>query len=131
MNRLAKTRSKPREAESNWVCIIDQAIAAAEAAELELACQGGSDPSQQRKVSGSYYTPADVAGHFWDLFFRHHHIHDLGSLLAFVASNELVEPSAGSGMFVFSFLKKAALLGATPECLATGRSHGEPDRCHH
>lgn len=123
MNRLAKSRSKPRKAESDWVRLIDQAIMAAEAAELELSRQGGSDPSQQRKVSGSYYTPADVAGHFWDLFFRHHHIRDLGSLLAFVASNELVEPSAGSGMFVFSFLKKAALLGATPECLASVRFH--------
>ncbi len=123
MNRLAKTRSKPRKAESDWVRLIDQAIMAAEAAELELSRQGGSDPSRQRKVSGSYYTPADVAGHFWDLFFRHHHIRDLGSLLAFVASNQLVEPSAGSGMFVFSFLKKAALLGATPECLASMRFH--------
>lgn len=123
MNRLAKPRMKPRKAESSWVCLIDQAIMAAEAAELELSRQGGSDPSEQRKASGSYYTPADVAGHFWDLFFRHHHIHDLGSLLAFLASNELVEPSAGSGMFVFSFLKKAALLGATPECLASVRFH--------
>lgn len=123
MNRLAKTRSKPRKAQSNWVCLIDQAIMAAEAAELELSRQGGIDPSQQRKASGSYYTPADVAGHFWGLFFRHHHIHDLSSLLAFVASNDLVEPSAGSGMFVFSFLKKAALLGGTPECLAGLRFH--------
>ncbi len=123
MTRLADTRSKPVKPQSNWLFLIDKAIVAAEAAELELSRQGACDPSQQRKASGSYYTPADVAGHFWDLFFRHHHIHDLGSLLEFVASNDLVEPSAGSGMFVFSFFKKAALLGATPECLASLRFH--------
>ncbi|NML92001.1 hypothetical protein HHL26_23670 [Sphingobium sp. TB-6] len=123
MNRLASTRSKSRQAQSNWLSVIDQAIIAAEAAELELSRQGGNDPSQQRKASGSYYTPADVAGHFWDLFFRHHHICDLNSLLTFIASTDLVEPSAGSGMFVFSFLKKAALLGATPENLTSLRFH--------
>jgi hypothetical protein len=123
MNRLASTRSKSRQAQSDWLGVIDQAIIAAEAAELELSRQGGSDPSQQRKASGSYYTPADVAGHFWDMFFRNHRLYDLNSLLTFIASTDLVEPSAGSGMFVFSFLKKAALLGATPESLVGLRFH--------
>ncbi|WDR03102.1 hypothetical protein PSQ19_02550 [Devosia algicola] len=123
MNGLASTRWKSEQAHGHWLGLIDQAILAAETAELELSRQGGSDPSQQRKASGSYYTPADVAGHFWDLFFRHHRICDLNSLLTFISSTELVEPSAGSGMFVFSFLKKAALLGATPESLANLRFH--------
>lgn len=121
MNRLASPQWKSQQTQGLWLGLIDQAIITAEAAELELSRQGGSDPSQQRKVSGSYYTPADVAGHFWDMFFRHHRICDLSSLLTFISSTELVEPSAGSGMFVFSFLKKAALLGATPESLANLR----------
>lgn len=123
MNRIASVRSKTSQAQSNWLAVIDQAIAAAEAAELDLSRQGENDPSHQRKASGSYYTPADVAAHFWDLFFRHHQITDLGALLKFLASAELVEPSAGSGMFVFSFFKKAALLGATPENLSSLRLH--------
>lgn len=109
--------------ELSWSVAIDRAIAAAEEAELELSRQGAHAPAEQRKASGSYYTPSDVAGHFWDLFFRHHRIVDLASLLAFTSSNDLVEPSAGSGMFVFSFLRKAASLGATPENLAGLRFH--------
>lgn len=114
-----------QETQGAWLSVIDQAIMAAERAELKLSCQGGRSEasSQQRKVSGSYYTPSDVADHFWSLFFRHHRISDLRSLLAFVGSVDLVEPSVGSGMFVFSFLKKAAMLGATPENLAGLRFH--------
>jgi hypothetical protein len=123
MNGTASARVKSRQAQSDWLVAIDRAIGAAEAAELELSRQGGSDPSQQRKASGSYYTPADVAEHFWDLFFRHHRIQNLRSLLAFVGTTDLVEPSAGSGMFVFSFLKKAAMLGASPASLAGVRFH--------
>ena len=123
MNRIASDRSKTSRAQSHWLAVIDQAIAVAEVAELSLSRQGENDPSHQRKASGSYYTPADVAAHFWDLFFRHHRITDLGALLKFLASTDLVEPSAGSGMFVFSFLKKAALLGATPENLSSMRFH--------
>lgn len=123
INRLASARSKYRQTESEWISVIDQAIIASEAAELELSRQGGNDPSQQRKASGSYYTPADVARHFWDIFFRNHHICDIKSLRAFIAATDLMEPSVGSGMFVFSFLKKAALLGATPVSLAGLRFH--------
>lgn len=106
-----------------WLAAIERAIAAAEEAELELSRQGAHAPSEQRKASGSYYTPSDVAGHFWDLFFRHHRIGDLASLLAFTSNHDLVEPSAGSGMFVFSFLRKAASLGATPDSLSGLRFH--------
>lgn len=119
----AKIRAIPQQAQTDWLNAIERAMMAAEAAELELSRQGGDDPSQQRKASGSYYTPSDVAAHFWDLFFRHHRINDLSSLLAFSASTDFVEPSAGSGMFVFSFLRKAAMLGATPQSLSGVRFH--------
>lgn len=124
MSAPASLPRKSRHAgSSDWTQVIDQAIIAAEAAELELSRQGSHAPAEQRKASGSYYTPSDVAGHFWDLFFRHHRISDLASLLAFTSSNDLVEPSSGSGMFVFSFLRKAASLGATPDSLASLRFH--------
>jgi hypothetical protein len=117
-------RSRSRQgSQDKWLGVIGRAIHAAEAAELELSRMGGSSPAAQRKESGSYYTPSDVAAHFWDLFFRHHRINDLTSLLAFVSSSDFVEPSAGSGMFVFSFLRKAALLGATAKNLSAMRFH--------
>ena len=124
MNALTPIRSESQPAgHGPWSQAIDRAVAAAEAAELELSRQGGNNPTVQRKASGSYYTPSDVAGHFWDLFFRHHRIHDLASLLTFIGTHDMVEPSAGSGMFVFSFLQRAALLGATPENLKAIRFH--------
>ncbi|UAJ10052.1 hypothetical protein [Polymorphobacter megasporae] len=120
---VSAAHSFQQVAQCDWLAVLDQTISSAEAAEMELSRQGENDPSEQRKASGSFYTPADVASHFWDLFFRHHRISDVRSLLAFTASHELVEPSAGSGMFVFSFLRKAALLGATPENLNSVRFH--------
>jgi hypothetical protein len=117
-------RKKPAAKTSGaWTAAIDRAILAAETAELELSRQGQYVPSLQRKASGSYYTPSDVAAHFWDLFFRFHHISDLSSLLAFIGATDFVEPAAGSGMFIFSFLKKAASLGATARNLASLRFH--------
>ena len=124
MTALIPTRSESQSVEHGaWSQAISRAITAAEAAELELSRQGGNNPTVQRKASGSYYTPSDVAGHFWDLFFRHHKICNLTSLMTFIANHELIEPSAGSGMFVFSFLRKAASLGATPESLVAIRFH--------
>jgi len=120
---LVRSKKSRHVSQEKWLGLIDEAILAAEAAELELSCQGGSDPAVQRKASGSYYTPSDVADHFWDLFFRVHHINDLDALLAFLSVSDLVEPSAGSGMFVFSFFRKAALLGASPQNLAAVRFH--------
>jgi hypothetical protein len=102
---------------------VEESIISAEAAEMRLSSQGTCEPAMQRKASGSYYTPSDVAGHFWDLFFRHHKIEDLASLMSFISLNDLVEPAAVSGMFVFSFLRKAASLGAAPENLAKLRFH--------
>ena len=87
MNVLAPARPKSGlMGQVHWLQVIDRAILAAETAELELSRQGGYDPSQQRKTSGSFYTPSDVAGHFWDLFFRHHRICDLEALTAFISA---------------------------------------------
>src|SRR4051812_35297986 len=92
---------------SGWERTLDRIIGETEAAELELALSGSASIPDQRKASGSYYTPADVAAHFWNLFFRHHEIQDAGALRDLVARTDFVEPSAGSGIFVFSFVRKA------------------------
>lgn len=104
--------------ELGWEQTLDRIIAATEAAELELASNGG-----ERKDSGSFYTPADVASHFWDLFLRHHGIGDATALTALFARTEFVEPSAGSGIFVFSLIRKALTLGLPPQAIAGLRFH--------
>lgn len=101
-----------------WESTLDRLIAETEAAELGLASNGG-----QRKDSGSFYTPADVASHFWDLFLRHHAIDNAAALRAFIGRAHFVEPSAGSGIFVFSFLRKALALGLSPREIAAVRFH--------
>lgn len=103
---------------SDWVRTLDRIIAETEAAELALASGGG-----ERKESGSYYTPADVASHFWDLFLRHHAIENAAALRGLIAQTDFVEPSAGSGIFVFSFIHKALALGLTPQEVAAVRFH--------
>ena len=53
---------------------LDEIILQIEAAELSLASAGSSCPTIGRKESGSYYTPIDVADHFWGQFLRFHGI---------------------------------------------------------
>lgn len=103
---------------SDWERTLDRIITDTEAAELALASDGG-----ERKESGSYYTPADVASHFWDLFLRHHAIENAAELRDFIAQTDFVEPSAGSGIFVFSFIRKALALGLSPQEIAAVRFH--------
>ena len=97
---------------------LDRFIAETEAAELTLASHGGT-----RKESGSFYTPADVASHFWDLFLRHHRVDNAASLRALIAKLDFVEPSAGSGIFVFSLIRKALALGLSAGEVAAIRFH--------
>ena len=69
---------------------------------------------QCRQKSGSYYTPHDVADHFWLQFFRFHHIRDADSFRTFSAGVHFVEPSAGSGIFVFTLLQQVLKFGLNP-----------------
>jgi len=101
--------------ESDWEQILNQVIVETEAAEFDLVTKG---TVQCRKKSGSYYTPHDVADHFWLQFFRFHHICDAESFRVFSASAHFVEPSAGSGIFVFTLLRQALKFGLSPKELA-------------
>lgn len=92
---------------------LDTKISELEAAEIFLSNEGDG-----RKVSGSYYTPGDVAAHFWNLFWRHHNVHDGASAQAFINEAKLVEPSVGSGIFIFSLLRSLVLFGLTPNNIA-------------
>ncbi|MFZ5667732.1 MAG: hypothetical protein ACOY7L_21160 [Pseudomonadota bacterium] len=90
----------------DWVSALDAVLASLEDAEMALSSEGAG-----RKSSGSYYTPADVADHFWRLFWRHHKVRDCAAAHAFVDTTTFIEPSIGAGMFFFSLLRSLAEMG--------------------
>lgn len=102
-----------------WVAALDQVLASLEDAEMAIS-NGGSG----RKSSGSYYTPADVANHFWRLFWRHHQVFDKASAVKLIKHMTFVEPSVGAGMFFFSMLKSLSGFGLGPNdaCLVRFRA---------
>ena len=97
---------------------LDEIILQIEAAELSLASAGSSCPTIGRKESGSYYTPIDVADHFWGQFLRFHGIRTTDDFRQLVAKTHFVEPSAGAGVFVFTFIRQALSFGLTLQELA-------------
>lgn len=97
------------EQHGRWVEALDDVLASLEAAEMGLSSEGAT-----RKSSGSYYTPADVSAHFWQLFWRHHEVSDAASARDFISQTTFVEPSIGAGMFLFSLLKSLGGFGLGP-----------------
>lgn len=101
---------------TTWMDALDQVLLNLEDAEMGLSNEGGS-----RRESGSYYTPADVASHFWRLFWRHHQVSNEESARLFIQNTQFVEPSVGSGIFIFSMLKSLAEFGIGPSAAASVR----------
>lgn len=93
-----------------WAAALDAVLEGLEDAEMRLSSEGPG-----RKSSGSYYTPADVAGHFWRLFWRHHDVADGASAANLVKRTTFVEPSIGAGMFLFSLLRSLSEFGIGPK----------------
>ena len=50
---------------SVWALDAQVAVSAAETAEAELSYSSECKSESKRKLDGAYYTPADVADHFW------------------------------------------------------------------
>lgn len=92
-----------------WTIALDSILGRLEGAEMGLANEGPG-----RRDSGSYYTPADVAAHFWRLFWRHHQVVDGPAAVRLVQEANFVEPSVGSGMFLFSLLRSLSDFGVGP-----------------
>ncbi|MDQ0564978.1 hypothetical protein GRI55_09500 [Erythrobacter citreus] len=97
-----------------WIDALDTILERLEAAEMALSSEGAG-----RKSSGSYYTPADVSGHFWRLFWRHHDVANSDDAKRLIAFKTFVEPSVGAGMFLFSLLRSLADLGLGPSAVST------------
>lgn len=96
-----------------WLDVLDEMLHDLERSESGLVHEGAG-----RKLSGSYYTPIDVADHFWSLFFRHHRIVDVADGRKLVRDAHFVEPSVGSGMFLFTLIRRLHRLGLEPNEIA-------------
>jgi hypothetical protein len=119
MHQAIQTAAFSKEVSTfDWELTLDRIICETEAAEFDLALQCESQQDDQRKSSGSYYTPADVADHVWDLFFRFNKVETKDDFLGLILSTKFVEPSCGSGIFVFTFIRKALKFGLAIEDIA-------------
>ena len=100
---------------SVWALDAQEAVLAAEAAEADLSYSSECKSESKRKLAGAYYTPADVADHFWKIFFDRRNI--VGSLSAqdLLESAYFVEPSAGAGALFFSLIKELINRGLSPQ----------------
>lgn len=99
-------QTQPKTCIVEWIEELDSILLRLEKEETALASEG-----VERKLSGSYYTPADVVAHFWQLFWRHHEISDRDSALSFIDKTQFIEPSVGSGIFLFGMMRSLAGFG--------------------
>ena len=88
---------------------------AAERAEATLSYSTACKSENGRKLTGAYYTPVDVADHFWDIFFTNREVHSRQGIQSLIEKSIFVEPSVGAGSLFFSLLKKLITMGIHPK----------------
>jgi hypothetical protein len=72
----------------------------AEVAEIQIASNSQID----RIKTGSFYTPSDVACFICNILLDDHSVKDRISALKFIERYNIIEPSAGAGIFLFSII---------------------------
>lgn len=92
--------------------MLEDVITRCEAEEFRLSYDRTVSEAS-RKLSGSYYTPADVARRFWRDFLCVHEVADAASALEFVRGYHFIEPAAGSGILFFTLLDCLVELGVS------------------
>jgi hypothetical protein len=97
-----------------WTSDIGQVLVSAEQAESDLTYLSDCVSENARKRSGSYYTPADVADFFWNIFFARNRILTSQDAVDLIDDCIFVEPSVGSGVLLFSLIKRLVLIGVAP-----------------
>ena len=100
---------------------LTDAVLAAERAEIDLAISSLDGSLAERRATGSFYTPADVAEHFWREYLCFHGIATREQALRHLMEVQFVEPAVGAGMFLFSLLKQLTKLGCSPQDLSAVR----------
>ncbi len=113
-----KTNISQGVSNSEWVKKLGELLVNVEQAEQELSYETTDGSEAARKLTGSYYTPLDVARHFWNEHFSSRKITSSAKAHEFISGNVFVEPSAGSGILIFSLIEKLACLGVGPKSVA-------------
>ena len=90
-------------------------MSAAETAEADLSYSSECKSESKRKLAGAYYTPADVADHFWKIFFDRRNIRNPSAAQNLLENAYFVEPSAGAGALFFSLIKELINQGLPPK----------------
>ena len=85
---------------------ISEILERAEVAEADLSYGEDDGSERNRKKSGSYYTPVDVARYFWDEFFRLRGLNDASTTRDFLCAHDFIEPAVGAGALFFALLEK-------------------------
>jgi hypothetical protein len=94
-----------------WVQTLNKIIADCESAEIDLAVSNRASDISSRRSSGSFYTPADVADFFWNEFFEFSELNSIAAISQFLKTKTFVEPACGSGIFIFTLIRKLILSG--------------------
>jgi len=102
------------DSKSEWLDSLFSVLTDVEAAEKELSYVSHCGTEHARKLSGSYYTPIDVARFFWNEFFVHNDITSANNAAVFLKSHTFVEPSVGAGALFFALLERLLKAGVTP-----------------
>ena len=102
---------------SAWAADLRKALEESEEAEQRLSYGLRATSERGRRLSGAYYTPADVARFFWNEFFETGGINNPCAADSFVASHRFIEPAAGSGVLIHSLLLKLAELKVNPSTI--------------
>ena len=82
--------------------------------EKDLSYSTPCKSEHARRLTGSYYTPADVSRFFWNEFFRLCKIETPDKARYFVETHTFIEPSVGAGSLFFSFIEKLFRIGLSP-----------------
>ena len=85
---------------------VEQILRQVEEDERTLSYNTSCQSEAARKQSGSYYTPRDVAAFFWDQFFEINALSCNNKVTEYIRNHTFVEPAAGSGVLIFTLLKK-------------------------
>lgn len=94
-------------------------LARSEVAEFNLSYSDSKTSEVERKRNGSYFTPRDVAIHFWRSFFRLNKITSKSEAEQFISRHRFIEPSVGSGTLVLALFRVLIEYGVDLETIGS------------
>ncbi len=112
------TRVFPHDAR-RFSLLVERLLQKTELEEEDLSYRTACRSEYARRSSGSYYTPVDVAGFFWDQHFHALGIKGVNTAKNLLKKHTFVEPSAGSGILILALFRKLAEIGVGPDVISS------------